>query len=123
MFCKPAVPGTGPTVTIDEAHVLREWATQQFRTDFLLIHELRRLMSPEVVFFGCSATVCLETEWVIRSCGGFRREGSRVGDLEVIRTSIGRPEISISIQPIERDLAKKSERVLARARQIIAVIA
>ena len=47
-------------LAIDEAHVLREWAMQEFRTDFLLIHELCRLMSPKTVFFACSATVCLE---------------------------------------------------------------
>ena len=47
-------------LAIDEARVLREWAMQEFRTDFLLIHELCRLMSPKTVFFACSATVCLE---------------------------------------------------------------
>jgi helicase-like protein/RAD3-like DEAD/DEAH box helicase len=100
-------------VAIDEAHVLREWATQEFRTDFLLIHELRRLMSREAVFFACSATVCLETERVIRTCGGFRQEGSRVGDLEVIRTSIDRPDISINIQPIERGQQTSCEQLFA----------
>jgi superfamily II DNA helicase RecQ len=100
-------------LAIDEAHVLREWAKQGFRKEFLLLHELRRLMSPKAVFFACSATVCLETEQVIRTYGGFRQEGSSIGDLEIIRTSVDRPEIGISIQPIERGQQTSCEQLFA----------
>jgi superfamily II DNA helicase RecQ len=112
-FANPRFRERVRLLAIDEAHVLREWATQKFRTDFLLIHELRRIMSPKAVFFACSATVCSETERVIRTCGGFRQEGSRIGDLEIIRTSIDRPEISINIQPIERGQQTSCEQLFA----------
>jgi superfamily II DNA helicase RecQ len=45
-FANPQFRERVRLLAIDEAHVLREWATQGFRTDFLLIHELRHLMSP-----------------------------------------------------------------------------
>jgi superfamily II DNA helicase RecQ len=53
------------------------------------------------------------TERVIRTCGGFRQEGSEVGDLEIIRASIDRPDISISIQPIEKGQQTSCEQLFA----------
>jgi len=57
--------------------------------------------------------VCLETEQVIRTYGGLRQEGSSIGDLEIIRTSVDRPEIGISIQPIERGQQTSYEQLFA----------
>jgi Helicase conserved C-terminal domain len=55
----------------------------------------------------------LRTERGIRTCGGFRQEDSGVGDLEIIRTSIDRPDISINIQPIERGQQTSCEQLFA----------
>jgi hypothetical protein len=65
-----------------------------------MIHELRRSLLSETVFFGCSATLDLETENAVKRFGGFREEGSNAGQLEIIRTSVDRPDISICALPI-----------------------
>jgi superfamily II DNA helicase RecQ len=85
-------------VAIDECHVLSQW--KEFRSEYVMIHELRRSLLSETVFFGCSATLDLETENAVKSFGGFREEGSNAGQLEIIRTSVDRPDISICVLPI-----------------------
>lgn len=58
---------------------------------------MRRTLSTETVFFACSATIDRESEQFILEKGGFTAEGNNPGDLEIIRTSIDRPDISICI--------------------------
>lgn len=85
-------------VAIDECHVLAQW--KEFCNVYTLIHKLRRSLITSTVFFGCSATLDAESERVVQSSGGFRPEGIEPGMLEVIRTSVDRPEISICITPL-----------------------
>jgi superfamily II DNA helicase RecQ len=85
-------------VAIDECHVLSQW--KEFRSEYVMIHELRRSLLSETVFFGCSATLDLETENAVKRFGGFREEGSNAGQLEIIRTSVDRADISICVLPI-----------------------
>jgi superfamily II DNA helicase RecQ len=85
-------------VAIDECHVLSQW--KEFRSEYVMIHELRRSLPSETVFFRCSATLDLETENAVKKFGGFREEGSDAGQLEIIRTSVNRPDISICVFPI-----------------------
>jgi len=54
----------------------------------------------KLFFFGCSATLDLETENTVKRFGGFREGGSNAGQLEIIRTSVDRPDISICVLPI-----------------------
>src|SRR6266480_4151296 len=68
-------------VAIDECHVLSQW--KEFRNEYVLIHELRRSLPSSTVFFGCSATMDIETEQVVKRLGGFRAEGTKPGMLEI----------------------------------------
>jgi superfamily II DNA helicase RecQ len=94
----PDFQGKVGLVAIDECHVLSQW--KEFRSEYVMIHELRRSLLSETVFFGCSATLDLETENTVKRFGGFREEGSNAGQLEIIRTSVDRPDISICVLPI-----------------------
>jgi superfamily II DNA/RNA helicase len=82
-------------VAIDECHVIDQW--KDFRSEFTLIYELRRMLSTETIYFACSATVDRGSEQFILEKCGFYAEGNNPGDLEIIRTSIDRPDISICI--------------------------
>lgn len=79
-------------VAIDECHLVSEW--EDFRSDYALIYELRRMLPSQVRWFGCTATMDGRTEERVKRFGGFD------DTLEVIRTSVDRPEISICIVPI-----------------------
>jgi superfamily II DNA helicase RecQ len=85
-------------VAIDECHVLSQW--KEFRSEYVMIHELRRSLLSETVFFGCSATLDAKAENAVKEFGGFQEEGTGVGQLEIIRTSVDRPDISICVFPI-----------------------
>jgi len=64
----PQLKGRIGLVAIDECHVIDQW--QDFRSEFTLIYELRRMLSTETVYFACSATVDQESErFIIDKCG------------------------------------------------------
>ena len=91
-------------VAIDECHVIRQW--KDFRKQYLLFHEFRRILSPSTIFFACTATFDKKTEDAVLQFGGFSPEAiseeeNPVGKLSIIRTSVDRPEIAIAIVPIE----------------------
>lgn len=69
------------------------------------------MLSTETIFFACSATIDRESEQFILEKCGFRAEGNNPGDLEIIRTSIDRPDISICICPIPAGKATAYERL------------
>ena len=94
----PQFKGRIGLVAIDECHVIDQW--KDFRSEFTLIYELRRMLSTVTVYFACSATIDQESERFILEKCGFNGEGSNPGDLEIIRTSIDRPDISLCICPI-----------------------
>ncbi|KAN0069707.1 hypothetical protein V8E54_012013 [Elaphomyces granulatus] len=58
------------------------------------------MLNTETVYFACSATVDEESERFILDKCGFHPEGNNPGDLEIIRTSFDRPDISLCIYPI-----------------------
>src|SRR5436190_14278729 len=65
-----------------------------------MIHELRQSLLSSTAFFGCSATMDVETEEEVKKLGGLRAEGTGPGLLEIICTSVDRPDISICVLPI-----------------------
>jgi superfamily II DNA or RNA helicase len=103
----PELRGRIGLVAIDECHVIDQW--KDFRSEFTLIYELRRTLSTETLYFACSATVDQESERFILDMCGFNPEGNNPGDLEIIRTSIDRPDISLCICPIPASKATAYE--------------
>ena len=85
-------------VAIDECHLVSTWAT--FREAYAKVFTLRSNLLPSVVWFGCTATLTREQEVEVLQFGGFRREGHGPGELEIVRTSIDRPDISFHFLPI-----------------------
>jgi superfamily II DNA helicase RecQ len=85
-------------VAIDECHLVSTWAS--FREAYAQVFTLRANLLPSVIWFGCTATLTREQEAEVIKFGGFRREGRMPGDLEVVRTSIDRPDISLHFLPI-----------------------
>jgi hypothetical protein len=76
-----------------------------------MIHEPRRSLFSEPVFFACSATLDPETENTVKIFGGFREEGSDAGQLEIIRTSVDRLDISICVFPIPKGKMNSNEQL------------
>ena len=98
-------------VAIDECHVIRQW--KGFRPEYLQFHALRRTLSPSATFFACTATFDRDTEVAVLQNGGFRPYGpDTLGHLDIIRTSIDRPEIAIGIMPIEPKKQTSYEQLL-----------
>lgn len=87
-------------VAIDECHLVRQW--EAFRPKFTMLGELRSLLRQDIVWFGCSATLDEKTETTVLNNAGFRQVGDNLYETEVIRTSINRPDVSISVVPIPR---------------------
>ncbi|KAI5296036.1 hypothetical protein KEM52_005972 [Ascosphaera acerosa] len=61
---------------IDEIHLLLDW--RLFRTDYVLLQQPRHILPPQVVWFGCTATLTAEAEASVRQMAGFREEGEGV---------------------------------------------
>ena len=85
-------------VAIDECHLVSTWAT--FRDAYAKLFTLRASLLPSVAWFGCTATLTKEQEAEVLRFGGFRKEGLEMGELEIIRTSVDRPDISLHFLPI-----------------------
>src|SRR5579871_772445 len=89
---------------VDEAHCVLMWSA--FRAQYAQLHQIREHLPSHVVSFACTATMDVNTEERIIQHLGFNFCQSRnpqTGDVKqwdkttgVIRTSIDRPEISIS---------------------------
>jgi len=87
-------------VAIDECHLVKQW--NEFRPAFSMICQLRSILPQDVVWFGCSATLDATAEKLVLSQAGFRVQGPRMYQTEVIRTSIDRPDVAIHLQPLRR---------------------
>ena len=87
-------------VAIDECHLLNQW--RDFRPEITMISELRTILHQDVVWFGCSATMDAKDESHVLNTAGFRSVGTGKHRTEVIRTSVDRPDISISVLPLAR---------------------
>lgn len=79
---------------IDELHCVGEW--RHFREDYTYLYTLRSLLPASVPWFGCTATLDRDNQGYILKHAGFNSYP------KIIRTSIGRPEISIVVQPLLR---------------------
>jgi superfamily II DNA/RNA helicase len=87
-------------VAIDECHLVDQW--KDFRAQFTMLGELRTILQRRVVWFGCSATVEEGVENIVLKSAGFRAVGKHRYQTEVVRTSINRNDIRLSVLPIPR---------------------
>jgi superfamily II DNA helicase RecQ len=87
-------------VAIDECHLIKQW--QDFRDKFTMLGELRLILRDHVVWFGCTATLDAIAEQLVLKNAGFRTIGTNSYQTEVVRTSIDRLDLSISVCPIPR---------------------
>ena len=87
-------------VAIDECHLIKQW--QDFRDKFTMLGELRLILRDHVVWFGCTATLDAIAEQLVLKSAGFRAIGENSYQTEVVRTSIDRLDLSISVCPIPR---------------------
>jgi superfamily II DNA helicase RecQ len=87
-------------VAIDECHLIMQW--EKFRPAFTLLGELRTILHQDIVWFGCSATLDSLSEKRVLNTAGFRAIGNCTHQTEVIRTSVDRPDVSISVVPLPR---------------------
>lgn len=92
-------------VAIDECHLIEQW--QNFRQKFTMIGELRQILNRDTVWFGCSATLDDVAEDIVLKKAGFRSIGLNSYQTEVMRNSIDRPDISISVNPIPKGESTK----------------
>jgi hypothetical protein len=83
----------------------RNWLVEGFPLEFTLIYELRR-----------TATIDWESERFILEKCGFHAEDNNPGDLEIIWTSIDRPDISIYICSILRARRHRTSYSVKRCR-------
>jgi len=90
-------------IAIDEVHLVSEW--REFRGEYTHLIELRRILGGdqgEVPLFGCSATIDSRVEEEVKTLAGFSKEDGGNVSLEIIRTSVDRPEIALCTLPIPR---------------------
>lgn len=63
-----------------------------------MLGQLRTILHNDVMWFGCSATLDALGEELMLKTAGFRRVGNgRIYETTVIRTSVDRPGISLSL--------------------------
>jgi hypothetical protein len=67
-----------------------------------MLGELRLILRDHVVWFGCTATLDAIAEQLVLKNAGFRSIGTNSYQTEVVRTSIDRLDLSISVCPIPR---------------------
>ena len=92
-------------VAIDECHLVSQWET--FRPAFTMLAQLRTMLHPDIVWFGCSATLDYVGERKVLDNAGFRRVGGGMHQTAVIRTSVDRPDISLSLVALPRGKVTK----------------
>jgi len=90
-------------VAIDECHLVKQWGLN-FRAAFAQINDLRGLLRESVVWFGCTATLDIESEQLVLEKAGFRTVGSGPEETELFRTSINRNDLFLNVLPIPRDM-------------------
>lgn len=73
--------------------------------------QLRQAIPIDIPLFGCTATLTAEAEEFVLHAAGFRPIGRDIGQLEVIRTPVDRPTISIVVQCLERGALKDYRRL------------
>ncbi|KAK3695181.1 hypothetical protein B0T22DRAFT_454566 [Podospora appendiculata] len=87
-------------IGIDELHMVHQW--RDFRTDYARLRDLRLVVPSSVPIFGCTATLTAKAQdFVLRSVG-FRSEGTALGQLRIIRTSVDSKNIQMIIQCLRR---------------------
>ena len=89
-------------VVVDELHVVKQWG-REFRKQYGRLSSLRRKLGTGIPWFGTTATLPDATLEAVKKSVAFKE------DVRVIRTSVDRPEISLIIQPIEKNKAKTFE--------------
>ncbi len=87
-------------MAINKYYILYQW--KEFQSNFVLIYELHQFFLLNVVFFGYSIIIDTKIEQVIKKYSGFQLEGTKLGILEIIRTSIDQLDISIYMFPIPK---------------------
>ncbi|KAI5292755.1 transcriptional repressor general negative regulator of transcription subunit 4 [Ascosphaera acerosa] len=92
MMKEPALANGVGLVAIDEAHLISQW--RDFRHDYTNIHAMRRWLPRSSPMFACSATMPRSTERDVRLMAGLK------ADVEIVRVSVDRPEVSISLVPM-----------------------
>jgi len=97
-------------IAVDELHMVFQW--RDFRVAYPDIHRLRALVPYDTPWFGCTATLNKEAEEFVVRKAGFRRTGNFTGGLQLIRTSVDRPDISIIVQPLEKGATRSDYRRL-----------
>lgn len=81
------------------------------RPEFSDISTFRVLVSQSVPIFGCTATLDKECQQYVLEHAGFRqRSGGRA--LEIVRTTVDRPDIAVVVLPIPRGIRSKDYRRL-----------
>ena len=88
-------------VVVDEAHLVAQWG-KDFRTDYARLHQLRSIFGRDVPWFACSATLDIKTLHAVIEGLGFQK------DVEILRTSINRPELLIQTAWIPNGAHKKA---------------
>ena len=89
-------------VVVDELHVVKQWG-REFRKQYGRLSSLRRKLGTGIPWFGTTATLPDATLEAVKKSVAFKE------DVRVIRTSVDRPEISLIIQPIEKNKVKTFE--------------
>ena len=82
-------------VTINKCYLVKQWQT--FRAAFTMLYELRAILPADVVWFGYSATLNVNTERVILNKAGFRSVRPHMYETQVIRTLINRDDIAFCV--------------------------
>ena len=62
-----------------------------------MLHELRVILSADIVWFECSVTLNVNTERVILNKAGFRPVGPHMYETRVIRILINRDDIMFCV--------------------------
>jgi superfamily II DNA helicase RecQ len=91
----PVVNDQLSLVVIDEAHLVSQWG-RNFRTDYARLSQLRSLLGRSLPWFACSATLDDTTLKSLIERASFPK------DVDIMRTSIDRPELLIKLGWIPR---------------------
>src|SRR4051794_22485846 len=87
-------------VAIDEVHLVKQWRISKFREEYSKLGELRSRLGHNVAWFGCTATFDAETRKKAISSVRFNKA------VDIIRTSVDRPDIRLIITPMQRKSVK-----------------